>query len=77
MVNDHNGLRKKAVFLKKQWKNKVHADEADVFWLKVKRKRGLDKGILDIQAAVDTFWNKCVRKEYEREMDNNPGWLSS
>ncbi|KAG0019474.1 hypothetical protein BGZ81_009695 [Podila clonocystis] len=76
MVSNHNGLQKQAVFLKKQWKYKAHSDDADVFWSKVKRKRGLDKGTLDVQAAVDAHWNKRVREEYERETDDISGWLT-
>ncbi|KAF9576566.1 hypothetical protein BGW38_008132, partial [Lunasporangiospora selenospora] len=68
-VSDHSGLRKQAIFLKKQWRNKAHESEADIFWSKIKRKRGLDKGTLDVQSAVDSFWNKRNRDEYERETD--------
>ncbi|KAI8361539.1 hypothetical protein B0O80DRAFT_437850 [Mortierella sp. GBAus27b] len=57
------------MFLKKQWDNRAHVDEADLFWSKVKRKRGLDKGTLSVQEAVDTFWNKRIRKEYEQDTD--------
>lgn len=76
MISHHNCLQKRAVFfffLKKQWRNKAHSNDADVFWSKVRRKRGLDKGTLDVQAAVDAHWNKRVRKEYERETDNISG----
>ncbi|KAG0344532.1 hypothetical protein BGZ54_005839, partial [Gamsiella multidivaricata] len=69
-MSKHKGLRNRAEFLKTQWTNKAHADDADVFWSKVKRKRGLDKGTLDVQATVDTFWSKRVQEEYEQEMDN-------
>ncbi|KAG0277318.1 hypothetical protein BGZ95_006129, partial [Linnemannia exigua] len=57
------------------WKNKTHSDDADVFWSKVKRKRGLDKGTLEAQAVVDSVWNKRVREEIEREMINIAGRL--
>ncbi|KAG9062283.1 hypothetical protein KI688_006615 [Linnemannia hyalina] len=70
MSSSHKGLQKKAISLKKQWKNKTHSDDADVFWSKVKRKRGLDKGTLEVQAVVDSLWNKRVREEFEREMSN-------
>ncbi|KAG0216839.1 hypothetical protein BGX31_000451 [Mortierella sp. GBA43] len=67
--NSHSGIQKHAMFLKKQWDNRAHVDEADLFWSKVKRKRGLDKGTLSVQEAVDTFWNKRIRKEYEQDTD--------
>ncbi|KAF9111828.1 hypothetical protein BGW39_004237 [Mortierella sp. 14UC] len=70
MSSSHKGLQKKAISLKKQWKNKTHLDDADVFWSKVKRKRGLDKGTLEVQAVVDSLWNKRVREEFEREMNS-------
>ncbi|KAF9349229.1 hypothetical protein BGX34_001914 [Mortierella sp. NVP85] len=70
MLSDHNGLQKKAISLKKQWKNKVHVDEADVFWSKVKRKRRLDRGTLGVQEAVDAYWNKRIRNEYEQGIDD-------
>jgi len=75
MLSDHKGLRQKAISLKKQWENKVHVDEAGVFWSKVKRKRGLDKGTLGLQKTVDAYWNKRIRKEYEQGIDDFSGWL--
>ncbi|KAF9543731.1 hypothetical protein EC957_000510 [Mortierella hygrophila] len=70
MASGHTGLQKKARSLEKQWKNKAHSDDSDVFWSEVKRKRGLDIGTLEVQAAVDTLWNKRVRKEVEQEINN-------
>ncbi|KAF8924827.1 hypothetical protein BGZ47_003678, partial [Haplosporangium gracile] len=76
-AESHNGLQKKAISLKKQWKNKTHSDDGDVFWSKVKRKRGLDKGTLEVQAVVDSLWNKRVREEFELEMNNITGRVLS
>jgi hypothetical protein len=72
----HQGLERKALSLKKQWKNKAHSDDADVFWSKVKRKRGLDKRTLEVQAVVDSLWNKRVQEEVEQEMNNIAGKTS-
>ncbi|KAG0041368.1 hypothetical protein BGZ83_001893, partial [Gryganskiella cystojenkinii] len=70
LASEHVGLQRKAADLKKQWKKKTHTDDADVFWAKVKRKRQLDKGTLQVQAAVDSLWNKRIREEYEQEADD-------
>jgi hypothetical protein len=77
MGSSHEGLQKKATVLKKQLGNEAHSDDAAIFWSKVKRKRGLDKGTLEVQAAVDSLWNKRVREEIEQETNNINGRLSN
>jgi hypothetical protein len=35
----------------------------------------LTKGTLEVQAVVDSLWNKRVREEFELEMNNIAGKL--
>ncbi|KAF9106648.1 hypothetical protein BGX27_009074, partial [Mortierella sp. AM989] len=71
MKNDHVGLQRKGVSLKKLWRSKGQKGSADVFWSKVNRKRRLDKGTLNVQTTVDEYWNTHIRKEYEQEIEDS------
>lgn len=64
ILSTHKGLQAKGAVLKKRWQKKDHVSNAGVFWSAVKRKRELDKGTLEVQTAVDEYWNKRIRKEY-------------
>ncbi|OAQ28745.1 hypothetical protein K457DRAFT_32821 [Linnemannia elongata AG-77] len=69
MTSSHEGLRRKAISLKKRLKSKDHTEAAGVFWAKVKRKRKLDKGTLEVQSTYDEYWNKRILSEMKRDMN--------
>ncbi|KAG0059076.1 hypothetical protein BGZ89_000717 [Linnemannia elongata] len=69
MTSSHEGLRRKAISLKKRWKGKYHTEAAGVFWAKVKRKRKLDKGTFEVQSTYDEYWNKRILSEMKRDMN--------